>query len=167
MNGIHDMGGMDGFGPIEREAEEPGAMAEPPRRRDVPLLPASLLLRIALAGTFSALAAVGILAWNPGGFEHARWLAFTALVIGQVVRAYANRSLTRPVTDLAPNGALAAACLAVTAIQVVIPLVPFLSEAFRATPLDARDWLIVATIALAPALVAQVIRGLTGRTWVA
>ena len=152
---------------FEREAEEPGAMAEPPRRRDVPLLPASLLLRIALAGTFSALAAVGILAWNPGGFEHARWLAFTALVIGQVVRAYANRSLTRPVTDLAPNGALAAACLAVIAIQVVIPLVPFLSAAFRATPLDARDWLIVATIALAPALVAQVIRGLTGRTWVA
>jgi len=71
------------------------------------------------------------------------------------------------VTDLAPNGALAAACLAVIAIQVVIPLVPFLSEAFRARPLDARDWLIVATIALAPALVAQVIRGLTGRTWVA
>jgi nitrile hydratase subunit beta len=23
MNGIHDMGGMDGFGPIEREADEP------------------------------------------------------------------------------------------------------------------------------------------------
>jgi Ca2+-transporting ATPase len=152
---------------FEREAEEPGAMAEPPRRRDVPLLPASLLLRIALAGGFSALAAVGILAWNPGGFEHARWLAFTALVMGQVVRAYANRSLTRPVTDLAPNGALAAACLAVIAIQVVIPLVPFLSDAFRATPLDARDWLIAAMIALAPALLAQVIRGLTGRTWVA
>jgi len=152
---------------FEREAEEPGAMAEPPRRRDVPLLPASLLLWIALAGGFSVLAAVGILAWNPGGFEHARWLAFTALVIGQVVRAYANRSLTRPVTDLSPNGALAAASVAVIAIQVVIPLVPFLSDAFRATPLDTRDWLIVATIALAPALVAQMIRGLTGRTWVA
>jgi nitrile hydratase subunit beta len=23
VNGIHDMGGMDGFGPIEREADEP------------------------------------------------------------------------------------------------------------------------------------------------
>ena len=23
MNGIHDLGGMDGFGPIEREADEP------------------------------------------------------------------------------------------------------------------------------------------------
>jgi Ca2+-transporting ATPase len=152
---------------FEREAEEPGAMAEPPRRRDVPLLPASLLLRIAVAGGFSALAAVAILAWNPGGFEHARWLAFTALVVGQVVRAYANRSLTRSVFELVPNGALAAACLAVVAVQIVIPLVPLLSDAFRATPLDARDWFVVAAIALAPALVADVIRRLTGRTWVA
>jgi Ca2+-transporting ATPase len=152
---------------FEREAEEPGAMAEPPRRRDVPLLPASLLLRIAGAGGFSALAAVGILAWNPGGFEHARWLAFTALVVGQVVRGYANRSLTRSVFDLVPNGALAAGCLAVIAIQILIPLVPFLSDAFRATPLDARDWFVVAAIALAPALLADVIRRLTGRTWVA
>jgi Ca2+-transporting ATPase len=124
-------------------------------------------LRIAVAGGFSALAAVAILAWNPGGFEHARWLAFTALVVGQVVRAYANRSLTRSVVDLVPNGALAAACLAVIAIQIVIPLVPFLSDAFRATPLDARDWFVVAAIALAPALVADIIRRLTGRTWVA
>jgi hypothetical protein len=23
MNGIHDMGGMDGFGPVDREADEP------------------------------------------------------------------------------------------------------------------------------------------------
>jgi P-type Ca2+ transporter type 2C len=152
---------------FEREAEEPGAMAEPPRRRDVPLLPASLLLRIAGAGGFSALAAVGILAWNPGGFEHARWLAFTALVVGQVVRGYANRSLTRSVFDLVPNGALAAAGLAVIAIQIVIPLVPFLSDAFRATPLDPRDWFVVTAIALAPALIADVIRRLTGRTWVA
>ena len=152
---------------FEREAEEPGAMTEPPRRGDVPLLPVSLLLRIAVAGGFSALAAVAILAWNPGGFEHARWLAFTALVVGQVVRAYANRSLTRSVFDLVPNGALAAACLAVIAIQILIPLVPFLSDAFRATPLDARDWFVVAVIALAPALVADVIHRLTGRTWVA
>jgi Ca2+-transporting ATPase len=152
---------------FEREAEEPGAMAEPPRPRDVSLLPASLLLRIAVAGGFSALAAVAILAWNPGGFEHARWLAFTALVVGQVVRAYANRSLTRSVFGLVPNGALAAACLAVIAIQILIPLVPVLSDAFRATPLDAGDWFVVAVIAVAPALVADVIRRLTGRTWVA
>ena len=152
---------------FEREAEEPEAMSEPPRRRDVPLLPASLLLRIALAGGFSAVAALAILAWSPGSFEHARWLAFTALVVGQVVRAYANRSLTRSVLDLPPNGALAVACLAVIAIQLLIPQVPFLAEAFRATPLDGRDWLIVAAVAAAPALVADLIRRLTGSTWVA
>jgi len=38
MNGIHDMGGMDGFGPIEREADEPswGAMIKPAIKRRNP-----------------------------------------------------------------------------------------------------------------------------------
>jgi Ca2+-transporting ATPase len=152
---------------FEREAEEPGAMAEPPRPREIPLLPAGLLVRISVAGGFSAVAALAILAWNPGGFEHARWLAFTALVVGQVVRAYANRSLTRSVLQLRPNGALAAACLVVILIQFLIPLVPILSEAFRATTLGPGDWLIVVIIALAPAVVADVVRRGTGRTWVA
>jgi Ca2+-transporting ATPase len=152
---------------FEREGEEPDAMAEPPRRRDVPLLPASLLVRIGLAGGFSALAGVAILAWNPGGFEHARWLAFSALVVSQVVRGYANRSLTRSVLSLEPNLALGAACLAVIVIQFLIPMVPFLSDAFRAVPLDVRDWLIVAAIALVPAIVADLVRRLTGSTWVA
>ncbi len=32
MNGAHDMGGMDGFGPVEREADEPIFHAEWERR---------------------------------------------------------------------------------------------------------------------------------------
>lgn len=32
MNGAHDLGGMDGFGPIEREADEPVFHAEWERR---------------------------------------------------------------------------------------------------------------------------------------
>ncbi len=32
MNGAHDMGGMDGFGPVEREADEPVFHAEWERR---------------------------------------------------------------------------------------------------------------------------------------
>ncbi len=32
MNGAHDMGGMDGFGPVEREADEPAFHAEWERR---------------------------------------------------------------------------------------------------------------------------------------
>ena len=152
---------------FEREAEEPGAMARPPRRRDRPLLPVSLLTRIGLAGGISAVAAFVLLITLPGPADHVRWLAFSALVVGQVVRAYANRSLTRPVTSLDPNGFLAAAAIVVVAIQVLIPFVPPLAEAFRATVLAPGEWALIAAIALAPAVVAELIRRLTGREWVA
>jgi hypothetical protein len=55
------------------------------------------------------------------------------------------------------------------AIQAAIPYVPAVSEAFRATPLDLFDWLLVAVIAFVPALTAEVarLRGHGQRIWVA
>ena len=85
----------------------------------------------------------------------------------QAVRAYANRSIREPITRLPANWFLLAAGIAVIAIQALIPAVPVLADAFRATPLELSDWAIVAAIALAPALLAQVVRGVTGRTWIA
>ncbi len=99
--------------------------------------------------------------------EHARWLAYTALLVGQAVRAYSNRSLGQPVHRLSTNGFLLGACLVSVAVQAVIPFVPALADAFRATPLDAIEWtFVVVVVALAPSPVEQVVR-LTGRTRVA
>ncbi|HSM38949.1 MAG TPA: cation transporting ATPase C-terminal domain-containing protein, partial [Candidatus Limnocylindrales bacterium] len=151
---------------FEREAEEPGAMRRPPRPRGTPLLPASLLVRIGLAGGFTAVAALVLIELRGGGEEHARWLAYTALVVGQVVRANANRSLSLSVLKLRRNTFLLAAAALVLVIQVAIPYLPPLADAFRASPLDAAEWGIVVAIALAPALVADVVRRL-GHTWVA
>jgi len=142
-------------------------MARPPRPRHRPLLDTPLLGRIAVAGGFSAVAALFLVLNHDGSDDHVRWLAYTALVVAQVVRAYANRSLARPVVTLARNGALLAACLLVIVVQVAIPYVPPLAEAFRATPLDLIDWVFVAIIALTPAVVAEAIRATTGREWVA
>ncbi len=142
-------------------------MTRPPRQRDRPLLTRALLLRITGAGAFSAVAALLIMLGLPGSDDHVRWVAFTALVTGQVVRAYANRSLTIPVIRLRPNGLLLAAVAVVLVAQIVIPLVPPLAEAFRASPLDAGEWLLVAVIALAPAVVAEAIRGVVRTEWVA
>jgi Ca2+-transporting ATPase len=105
--------------------------------------------------------------FHDGSEDHVRWLAYTSLVVAQVVRAYANRSLTRPVVTLRPNWLLLAACLVVIVTQVAIPMIPPLAEAFRATPLDLVDWALVAAVALTPAIVAEVIRAVTGREWVA
>jgi hypothetical protein len=61
---------------------------------------------------------------------------------------------------------LLGACILAVAIQALIPMVAPLADVFRAAPLDAVDWILVAIAALTPALVAQ---GLRARrmTWVA
>lgn len=153
---------------FEREPPEPNVMRRPPRPSGVPLLTSPLLARIAVAGGFSAVAALVLMASHGGDEEHARWLAYTALVCGQAVRAYANRSLSTPVHRLRLNGALAAMVVVAIGIQVAIPYLPPLAGAFRATPLDALDWALVTLVAVAPAVVAEVARTVRrSAAWVA
>jgi Ca2+-transporting ATPase len=151
---------------FEREAEEPGAMRRPPRPRTQPLLDRGILAGVTLAGGFSAVAALGLMLVVDGGLDHARWVAFTGLAVGQVVRAYANRSLVVPVHRLPTNGFLALAVVVVIGAQAAVPYLQPLADAFRATPLSVGEWALVACIALAPALAAQVARAL-GRRWIA
>jgi Ca2+-transporting ATPase len=152
---------------FEREPGEPDVMSRPPRRMGVPLLGHGILARIGVAGGSSAVAALWLMLTHPGELEHTRWLAYTALVCGQVVRAYANRSLRFPVLRIAPNQALLVGGLGVVAIQAAIPFIPGVREAFRATPLDLEEWLLVAAVALAPALVAEIARARRHVAWVA
>jgi Ca2+-transporting ATPase len=149
------------------EAEEPGSMSRPPRPRTKPILDWGILVRICLAGGFSAFAALYLIEQHSVDFEHARWLAYSALVVGQVVRANANRSLADPVLLRRPNPILLLGGVLCVVIQVLIPFVPVLAEAFQATPLDALDWLLVAVVALAPALFAEGYRAILHRPWVA
>jgi Ca2+-transporting ATPase len=159
----------------EREPEEPRQMERPPRPRSRPLLDTPLLSRIVLAGGWTALAALVLMAAHVAAsgaaadqrLDEARWLAFNVLVVGQVVRAYANRSLSVPISRLRRNGFLLGAVLVALAIQVAIPYVPALADAFHAVPLDLGQWLIVIAIALAPALLAELWRRWRGREWVA
>jgi P-type Ca2+ transporter type 2C len=152
---------------FEREPEEPGQMRTRPRRRGQPLLTGGLLGRIAGAGAWTAVGALYLMASHPGELDEARWLAFNVLVVGQLVRAYANRSLAQPVSRLGANRVLLSACLVALVIQVVIPYVPPLADAFRAVPLGLQEWLLVAGVALAPALLAELVRGVRGRIWIA
>jgi hypothetical protein len=88
------------------------------------------------------------------------------VAVGQVIRAYANRSLSVPVQRLPLNGFLASAVVLVIAAQAAVPYLPPLAEAFRASPLSAGEWLLVGCVALAPAVVAQAARAM-GRRWIA
>jgi Ca2+-transporting ATPase len=151
---------------FEREGEEPGAMTRRPRPRGQPLMTRPILLGIAGAGGFSALAALWLVLTTGGTLAHASWVAFTTLVVAQLVRANANRSLRQSLFRLRPNALLLGMGVVWLVVQAAIPYVPALADAFQATPLSAAEWSLVAIIALAPAVVAEVMRR-TGRLWVA
>jgi Ca2+-transporting ATPase len=154
---------------FEREPVEPGLMSRPPRHADRPLLTNGILGGIVGAGGFTAVAALVIMLTNGGGFDHAAWLAYTTLVVSQCMRAYWNRSVREPIHRLGRNGFLLGACLLAVSIQVLIPYVPPLAEAFRASPLELSEWLLVAVVAFIPAVVAELARmlGRGRRVWVA
>ena len=154
---------------FEREPAEPRVMQRPPRSAFQPLLSSAVLIKILGAGSFTAVAALALVLTQDGGFQHAAWLGYTALVVGQCTRAYWNRSLREPIHRLGTNGFLLAACLTAIAIQAMIPYIAPLSAAFRAAPLDARDWLLVLAIAVIPALAAEMarLRGRGEAIWVA
>jgi Ca2+-transporting ATPase len=153
---------------FEREPAEPDVMQRPPRRTGEPLLSTPILARIALAGSFTAVAALGLMLSHdaPAG-DHARWLAYTALVCGQVVRALANRSLRASLFRIGPNAVLLGGAVLVVLVQLAIPFIPGVGDAFRATPLGPDDWLLVAIVAFAPALLAEVVRSARRTVWVA
>jgi Ca2+-transporting ATPase len=153
---------------FEREPPEPELMTRSPRHAEQPLLTNGILAGIVGAGGSTAVAALVVMLTHGGGFEHAAWLAYTALVVGQCVRAYWNRSLREPIHRLGRNGFLLAAAIGAVAIQVLIPYVPPLADAFRATPLDLADWLLVAVVAFVPAIAAEIGR-MRGRDaiWIA
>jgi len=151
----------------EREPAEPDVMRRKPRRSGEPLLNAGLLARLAIAGSFSAVAALWLMLSQTGSLAHATWLAYTTLVCAQVVRAYANRSLRTPVHRLGRNGVLLVGSLAVVVVQAAIPFIPGVAEAFRASPLNVGEWGLVALIAVAPAVVAEIARSSGRRLWVA
>jgi hypothetical protein len=65
------------------------------------------------------------------------------------------------------NGFLARACLVGGVVQLAIPCVPALAEAFRATPLDGPELAHVALVALGPAVVGEGVRSVRRTPWVA
>jgi Ca2+-transporting ATPase len=152
---------------FEAEPPEPDLMRRRPRPTAEPLMTSRILAGVALAGGISALGALALLLVSAGGLEHQRWLAFTTLVLAQAVRANGNRSLGRPTWTLSPNRLLAAAAIAVVAVQVLIPFVPALADAFRASPLGATEWALVLAVAVGPWLLAEVARSRARIPWVA
>jgi Ca2+-transporting ATPase len=143
-----------------------GVMDRPPRAPGEPLLGARRWRRVTFQGVFVAVVPViALLAGLDRGIDFARTMAFTALAIAEILRAFTARSDTEPfwTLPLSRNPYLLPAA-ALSFLLVLVPLyIGPIARVFRAVPLLPGDWLFVGLIAVIPAAMAEVQKAIARR----
>lgn len=90
--------------------------------------------------------------------EHGMTVAFTALVLVQLVNAFSSRSFTQSIFRQNPlsNHFLLIAILTSILMVLCILYIPFLNEILHTTPLNTKDWLVVVIASLVPLAVVEI-----------
>lgn len=148
-------------------------MSEPPRPVGARIVDRAMLRSIVVIGLSTAI--VGLLALDlrleggmlggSGDIETARTMAFTTVVLAQVVNAFCSRSDTVSfVVGLFANRLLWLAAGVTVAAQVAVVHVPFLSSAFATAPLSWREWGVCALLSTGVLVPAEVSKWLVRRS---
>ena len=123
-----------------------------------------LLLRILFSGvmiSLSALAAFALYLWRyPGEVDRARTLAFTVLVMAQLVFSFQCRSERRSVfdIDIMGNLFLIGAVFLSAGAQVFILYQSIMQRIFQTVSLTLDDWLVVLLFSQLPLFFETVVR---------
>ena len=133
-------------------------MAQPPRPPDEPVIDPPMWSTIALVGVVTAVASLvaldlglddGMLGGS-GDLDHGRTMAFTTVVLAQVVNAFNARSVTTSAAaGLLRNRLLVASVGFALLAQVAVVHLAVLNGAFSTVPLSPGDWLLCVALASA------------------
>ncbi|HET7558718.1 MAG TPA: calcium-translocating P-type ATPase, SERCA-type [Limnochordia bacterium] len=125
-------------------------MSRPPRPAAEGIFAHRLHLKIVLRGLSIALSTLlafsTVLFVTGGDLERARTVAFTSLVLSQLVYVFQCRSERRSVFEISPfgNRFLVIAVLISATMQWAVLYVPAMQKVFKTVALTPHDWLIVA-----------------------
>jgi Ca2+-transporting ATPase len=109
---------------FEAEPEEPGIMQRPPRARGAPLFDRRMLVLSLLQGASVLAASLALyLVAGGNGDEHARTLAFTSLMSGNLALIVVNRSWRIPLFSRRRTGNRTAAAVVAVAFAVLVTIV--------------------------------------------
>jgi Ca2+-transporting ATPase len=138
---------------FESQKESRGLMKRPPRRLDQPLFDFSMLF----FGFFQGLSALVIAFilfiysnWQAHGEDYSRALAFSSLVISNLILIIANLSWGKPLLESCKNAGRTV-CLIIGGASVfllAVIYVPYLSSLFHLSPLALRDVFLVFAVNL-------------------
>lgn len=139
-------------------------MLEKPRNPKEGVFARGLLKRILFSGTMISLASLMIfilsLWYYPGDVLRSRTMAFTTLVIAQLVFAFQCRFERSSIFEkgIWGNLYLILAVLLSGGAQVFIIYNPFMAGMFQTVPLTVDDWILVVLFAIFPLFVETVLR---------
>jgi Ca2+-transporting ATPase len=143
------------------DPKEPDVMSRPPREHGSGVLARADWWRLAGIGAVMMAGTIAVLdAYYPGGLftlfaaaaapnaadeDHARTMAFTTLMMFQLVNVYNCRSSWRSaIGGVLENRWLLGAVAASLAMHALVVYAPALRAAFRTVPLTLADWLVAA-----------------------
>ncbi|MDO5715306.1 MAG: cation-translocating P-type ATPase [Tissierellia bacterium] len=147
------------------EPGEKGIMNQPPRHPDEPILDKEIKITViiqSLAITIGTLGAylIGIKWYGETGhgLSMARSMAFTTLIIAELLRSYSSRSIDRTLFDIGffTNKKLVLATLFSFGLMLLVLYVPFLNQAFQLVDLDMKEWTVVLVGAFIPLVIGEI-----------
>ena len=143
------------------DPKAPDLMKRRPRRPDARLLDGKRLVVIGIEGLMLSVIALGAFVYSLYGWhqtvEEARTVAFTVMVVAQLVHAFNCRSeqLSLFHVGLFTNRALVWAFLLSFVMQVAVLTVPTASAIFKVSPLPLENWELMAAMVLLPLILVE------------
>ncbi|HKY72079.1 MAG TPA: cation-translocating P-type ATPase [Nitrospira sp.] len=143
------------------DPKAPDLMKREPRRPDAMLLDGKRFLAVGLEGLMLSVIALGAFVYSLYGWqqtvEQARTVAFTVMVVAQLVHAFNCRSerLSLFQVGLGSNRPLLWAFLLSLVMQLAVLTIPAASSIFKAAPLPVQDWELMAAMVLLPLIIVE------------
>jgi Ca2+-transporting ATPase len=151
------------------DPKSPDLMKRPPRRPEARLLDGGRLLAIGGEGLMLGLIALGAFSYSLYGLhrelDQARTVAFTVMVVAQLVHVFNCRSdrLSLFRLGVGTNHALVWAFLLSLVVQLAVLTVPVAAPVFKIAWLPVEDWALIGILALLPLVIMESIKLLRRR----
>ncbi|MDH4155154.1 MAG: cation transporting ATPase C-terminal domain-containing protein, partial [Nitrospira sp.] len=146
------------------DPKAPDLMKRRPRRPEAQLLERDRLVAIGLEGLMLSAIALGAFAFSLYGLhqdvEQARTVAFTVLVINQLVHAFNCRSDRWSLfqVGLGTNRPLLLAFALSLGIQIAVLTVPPVASIFKVASLPIEDWVLMGATGILPFAIMEVVK---------
>lgn len=146
------------------DPKAPDLMKRRPRRPDARLLDRGRLAAIGIEGLMLSAVALGAFTYSLYGLhqdvEQARTVAFTVLVINQLVHAFNCRSDRWSLLQVGvgTNRPLLLAFALSLGIQIAVLTIPPVASIFKVAPLPLEDWLLMGATGILPFAVMEAVK---------